>query len=79
MNIVEKYPTTDILLASVLKLHQFSLDEIVLNGNKGVFYFKNVDKRLVEDFYNGKLSVEPIAFHNNIKFLTTAVRRYMKD
>ncbi len=77
--IIEEYKTTDIMLAAVLKLHNFSLDKIVIMGSKGVFYFKDVVQKVEEDFYNGKLAVEPISYHNNIKFLTTAVRRNMKE
>ena len=75
MNITQDYATTDITLAAVLKEQSYQLDRIVLQGNKGIFWFTDVDHSVIRDYECGKVKVEPQAFHNQIKILTTAVKR----
>jgi len=77
-DILASYETSDIILASVFKTQGFKLDEITLNGNKGIFKFLNIDRQILLDFDMGKILVEPVAFNNSIKSLTTAVRRLSK-
>lgn len=72
------YYTTDIVLAAALKVLGYDLDSIELNGNKGTFVFNDVDEKFLTDFSLGKVRVEPVEFNNNIKQLTTSVRRMMK-
>ena len=48
---------------------------IDLAGNKGTFVFDNVDQEYVDTYDLGKCLVEPVAFNNAIKQLTTSVRR----
>lgn len=69
------YKTSDIVLASSLKVSGYSLDDIELSGNKGIFVFNQVDKKFLVDFDLGKIQVEPVSFNNTIKQLTTSVRR----
>ena len=45
------------------------------DGNKGTFVFVNVNPEFVADYDLGKVRVEPVAFNNMIKQLTTSVRR----
>ena len=71
----KEFRTTDIILAAVLKLNGFELDEIVRNGTKGTFVFTNVDDSVINEFDLGKSRVEPVVFNNAIKQLTTSVRR----
>ena len=75
MNTYDEFYTQDIVLAAVLKVKGFILDRIEKNGNKGTFYFIDVDKSLVSDYDFGKIAVEPTSFNNAIKALTTATRR----
>ncbi len=75
MNTYDEFYTQDIVLAAVLKVKGFILDRIEKNGNKGTFYFIDVDKHLVGDYDLGKITVEPTGFNNAIKALTTAIRR----
>lgn len=72
----ETYITSDIILAACLKVHGYDLDSIkkVENG-KGVFAFQNVPNDFIAQYDLGKILVEPIAFNNTIKQLTTSVRR----
>ena len=72
-----EYRTTDIVLAASLKVHGFSLSNIerVGNTNKGTFVFAEVDQEFITDYDLGKVQVEPVAFNNAIKQLTTSVRR----
>lgn len=67
--------TSDIVLAATLKVKGFVLNRIEKNGNKGVFIFDDVEVGVIEDYDLGKCLVEPIAFNNAIKALTTATRR----
>jgi hypothetical protein len=67
--------TSDIVLAATLKVKGFVLNRIEKNGNKGIFIFDDVEVGVIEDYDLGKCLVEPIAFNNAIKALTTATRR----
>ena len=72
---MSEYKTSDIVLAASLKSHNFSLERIELQGNKGIFVFNNVDDEFLINFDLGKVTVEPVNFNNCIKQLTTSVRR----
>lgn len=71
----KSFHTTDIVLAATLKLMGYHLSFIEKNGNKGTFFFDNVPENVIVDYDLGKLKVEPVAFNNSIKALTTATRR----
>ena len=73
--IENEYPTADIILAACLKMEGYQIVRIEKNNNKGTFIFENVEKQLIEDFDFGKMRVEPVAFNQAIRSLTTAVRR----
>ncbi len=70
-----EYRTTDIVLASYLKLSGCSMLKIEKQGQKGTFVFSDVNDDLVKAYDLGKAQVEPVAFNNTIKQLTTSVRR----
>jgi hypothetical protein len=70
-----EYRTTDIVLAAFLRLNGVVLDCIEKSGQKGTFVFQNVPIGLISDYDLGKGLVEPVQFNNNIKSLTTSVRR----
>lgn len=67
--------TQDIVLAATLKVLGYRLDTIEKIGNKGIFFFNDVDEKVVNDYDLGELKVEPVAFNSAIKALTTASRR----
>lgn len=69
--------TQDIVLAAALKVLGYRLDTIEKVGNKGIFFFSNVDETVVNDYDLGNLKVEPISFNSAIKALTTASRRIL--
>ncbi len=71
----EFYKTTDIILAACLRLNDYDMVMIEKEGNKGTFVFADVDLDFVTDYDLGKVQVEPVAFNNAIKQLTTSVRR----
>lgn len=73
----KQFGTSDIVLAATLKTLNYPLSSIEKIGNKGTFYFENIPDSLINQFDTGNCSVEPIAFNNAIKSLTTAVRRQM--
>lgn len=72
---MSEYKTSDIVLASCLKIKGYNLETILVVGNKGVFVFKNVEEQFLTDFDLGRISVEPVSFNNTIRQLTTSVRR----
>ena len=67
--------TQDIVLAAALKVLGYKLDHIEKVGNKGIFFFGDVDENVINDYDLGNLFVEPVAFNSAIKALTTASRR----
>jgi hypothetical protein len=72
---MEEYRTTDIILAACLRLNGYDMIDIELHGTKGTFCFGEVDTSFIQDYDLGKCRVEPVAFNNAIKQLTTSVRR----
>ena len=72
---MKEFRTSDIILAACLRLQQVNMERIEVSGSKGTFVFEEVDQQVVDDFDLGKVSVEPVSFHNMIKQLTTSVRR----
>jgi hypothetical protein len=70
-----EYNTTDIVLAACLRLKNYNMSTIEINGNKGTFVFLDVDDEYIREYDLGKVLVEPVAFNNAIKQLTTSVRR----
>lgn len=72
------YKTTDIILAACLRLEGAEMTGIELNGNKGTFCFTEVDDEFITEYDLGRCRVEPVAFNNMIKQLTTSVRRMTK-
>jgi hypothetical protein len=69
------YKTTDIVLASYLRLNGYAIVEIQKQGLKGTFVFSNVADELIKGYDLGQALVEPVALNNMIKQLTTSVRR----
>ena len=69
--------TQDIVLAATLKVLGYRLDTIQKVGNKGIFFFNDVDESVVNDYDLGNLKVEPVSFNSAIKALTTASRRML--
>lgn len=67
--------TSDIVLAATLRVKGFKLDRIEKQGSRGVFCFSDVDSQVMKEFDLGQATVDPIAFNNAIKALTTATRR----
>lgn len=70
-----EFYTADIVLASTLKTLGYPLSNIEKTGNKGTFFFSDIPDTIIDQFDIGKCLVEPVAFNNAIKQLTTAVRR----
>lgn len=72
---MEEFKTSDIVLAACLRLKEIELVKIELQGNKGIFLFTNIDQQFINDYDLGRCQVEPVAFNNAIKQLTTSVKR----
>jgi hypothetical protein len=69
--------TSDIVLASTLKVSGYELDSIERVGYKGSFHFNNVDPQFLQDFDLGTIRVEPGAFNNALRHLTASVKRIL--
>ncbi len=75
---MDRYKTTDIVLAATLKTSGYSLLDIEVQGTKGTFIFGDVDVEFLTQFDLGKQRIEPVEFNNAIKQLTTSVRRMVQ-
>lgn len=69
------FRTSDIILAACLRLANHSMTSIEICGTKGTFVFSSLDEDFISEFDLGNIQVEPVAFNNMIKQLTTSVRR----
>lgn len=67
--------TSDIVLASTLRVLGYQLADLTLEGVKGTFVFTDVPDSILRDYDLGKLRVEPVSFNQAIRTLTTACRR----
>lgn len=72
---MEEFKTSDIILAACLRLDNHEMKRIELCGSKGTFVFDEIGEEYVGEFDLAKVRVEPVAFNNMIKQLTTSVRR----
>ena len=72
---MDEYKTSDIVLAAYLRLNGCSMTGIEKQGQKGTFVFEGVTEDILRVYDLGQASVEPVAFNNTIKQLTTSVRR----
>lgn len=72
---MDRFETTDIVLAAYLKTKGYKLIEILKNGNKGTFVYGGVDVNVVNEYDLGQALVEPKSLNYEIKALTTAARR----
>lgn len=70
-----EYRTSDIILAACLRLEGIQMTDIEVTGNKGTFVFEDVCDDFIGEYDLGQVRVEPVAFNNMIKQLTTSVRR----
>lgn len=71
---VATYHTTDISLAAALMCYNYNVVDIQIDGRLGTFQFKNVDKRVIDDYWAGRLRVDPYQFYNNVKRLSSGIR-----
>lgn len=72
---MKEFKTSDIVLAACLRLNNKEMTDIELIGNKGTFIFVDIDEEFLQQYDLGHQTVEPVAFNNMIKQLTTSVRR----
>lgn len=71
----DEYETSDIILASFLRLNKCHMLRIDKDGQKGTFVFANVPGELIDAYNLGNAVVEPVAFNGAVRQLTTSVRR----
>lgn len=73
-----EFKTADIVLAASLRLKGYELSSIELNGKKGMFVFVSIDESFLVEYDLGKILIEPVAFNNTIRQLTTSVKRLLQ-
>lgn len=73
-NTLNLFRTTDIILASVLRLSSYPLVSIETEGQKGTFVFEGDTSRIVKSYNLGQITIEPVEFYNMVKQLTTSVK-----
>jgi hypothetical protein len=71
------FTTSDLVLASVLRLKGYKLAgiELLTGTNRSTFSFTDVDPEVLQDFSLGRTLVEPTAFNATLKSNVTASRR----
>ncbi len=74
---IRNIETSDIVLAAVLKVKGYRLESIQKDGRKGIFAFADVDETVMNEFNLGQTTVEPVAFNNAVRALTTAAKRIL--
>lgn len=67
--------TSDIILSAYLRCLGYPLAQLVKEGNRGVFYFTDVDTEDIQDYDPGRAKVEPAQFSQAVRTLTVAARR----
>lgn len=72
---MDRFETSDIVLAAYLKVEGYRMIEILKNGNKGTFVFATVGDDVINEYDLGQSQVEPKSLNYEIKALTTAARR----
>ena len=76
MTKLNKFETDDLGLAAYLCSVGATLSGIKhVTSSKGLFVFDNAVQEIIDGYYMGNASVEPITFHNKLKALVTAVRK----
>lgn len=75
MSLLNVFRTTDIVLASCLKLHGYELKQIVCKGKQGTFVFVDVEQLVIEDFNCGRIHVDPVLFYGTVRQLSASVVR----
>jgi hypothetical protein len=77
VELISQLETKDLTLAAVLMNTGSTVDHITLQGrtmSQGVWHFRDVPKKIVKQFENGALRVDPQVFHMNIRRLMAMVK-----
>ena len=72
---LNQYKTTDIVLAAVLKMLGYKLENIEIEGRRGTFIFANVNPHSVDEFNYDGVRVEPKEFHAHVRTLSATINR----
>lgn len=70
-----KYETTNIVFAAYFRNVGYAISEIRLDGRQGVFIFDDVEQSDIDAITLGSAHVEPVAFYDMIRQLTTVVKK----
>ena len=76
---IQIYKTTDIVLAAVLKMQGYKLDNITIEGRRGTFIFLNVDPHSLDEFNYDGIRVEPKEFNAAVRTLSGTINRMINN
>lgn len=68
------YATNNIAVATALKVYGFKIDNISMTGRLATFHFEESAKNVAHQITLGNKTVEPIAFHAELRRLSTLAR-----
>jgi len=74
-----KYKTTDIVLATCLKMQGYKIEKITVEGRRGTFIFVDIDQSALDEFNYDGVRVEPKEFHNCVRNLTGTINRMITN
>ncbi len=75
---MNKFQTSDIVLAATLKYHGYKLSNMTVEGSRGTFHFESVDDAFISKFDALQITIEPVGFYDIIRQLSTSVKRLTK-
>lgn len=68
------YNTDNIAIAAVLRLNNFSINKIEINGKKAMFIFDDAASQLAHEVNIGSKLVDALAFHQELRRLSGLAR-----
>ena len=76
IGVISEFCTTDLPLASFLKINGYKLIELRQKGMKGEFVFKDIPRQLLNDYNADGCSVEPKMFSSVMRQMVQSAKRF---
>lgn len=68
------YPTNNIAIATTLRVFGFKIENIDVRGRLATFHFNESAREVAKEISLGNKSVEPLAFHSELRRLSSLAR-----
>jgi hypothetical protein len=78
-NLIDNYKTSHVPLAAYLKMKGNTMNNVVIEGRRGIFTFAFVHREHIIEFNNGQAMVEPNEFADKMSQLTQTAKRILAD